>query len=55
MVYGFNHGEAIRSFRRAAELDMDLAMAQWGIALAPGPNVNAPMDPDAHAQAWAAV
>ncbi len=55
MVYGFNHGEAIRSFRRAAELDPQLAMAHWGIALALGPNINATMDSDAHKQAWDAV
>ncbi len=55
MVYGFNHGEAIRSFRRAAELDPNLAMAHWGIALALGPNINAEMSPDQHKQAWDAV
>ncbi len=27
-IYGFNHEEAVRSFRRAAELDPQLAMAQ---------------------------
>jgi tetratricopeptide (TPR) repeat protein len=55
MIYGFNHAEAIRSFRRAAELDPHLAMAHWGIALALGPNINAPMDPDAHKQAYEAL
>ncbi|CAN5643948.1 hypothetical protein BH18ACI1_BH18ACI1_21480 [soil metagenome] len=40
LVYGFNHAEAIRSFARAAELDPQLAMAYWGIALATGPNYN---------------
>ncbi|PSR55567.1 hypothetical protein AHMF7605_19680 [Adhaeribacter arboris] len=40
LVYGFNHPEAIRSFKRAAELDPQLAMAYWGIALATGPNYN---------------
>ena len=39
-IYGFNHDEAIRSFRRAAELDPQLAMAHWGIALALGSNYN---------------
>jgi hypothetical protein len=33
-VYAFNHDEAIRSFKRAAELDPQPAMAYWGIALA---------------------
>jgi tetratricopeptide (TPR) repeat protein len=41
LVYGFNFGEAIRSFERAAELDPDSAMPYWGIALAYGPNYNA--------------
>ena len=40
LVYGFNHDEAVRSFRRAAELDPQLAMAHWGVALAAGPNYN---------------
>ena len=43
-VYAFNHQEAVRSFRRVAELDPQLAMAHWGIALALGPNYNARMD-----------
>ena len=43
-VYGFNHAEAIRSFTRAAELDPTCALCYWGIALAYGPHVNAPMD-----------
>ena len=45
LVYGFNHEEAARSFRRAAELDPTLAMAYWGIALAVGPNINIDIDP----------
>ena len=40
LIYGFNHGEAIRSFREAARLDPNLAMAYWGEALATGPNIN---------------
>ena len=55
MVYGFNHGEAIRSFEKAAQLDPQLGMAHWGIALALGPNINAEMSPEKHAQAWAAL
>jgi tetratricopeptide (TPR) repeat protein len=46
LVYGFNHEEAARSFRRAAELDPTLAMAYWGIALSVGPNINIDIDPD---------
>jgi tetratricopeptide (TPR) repeat protein len=46
LVYAFNHGEAERSFHRAAELDPHLAMAWWGVALAVGPNYNLPVDPE---------
>ena len=42
--YGFNHGEAVRCFRRALESDPDCAMAYWGIAHALGPNYNKPWD-----------
>ena len=44
LCWAFNHDEAIRAFRHAAELDPTLAMAHWGIALALGPNINLPMD-----------
>ncbi|HVI09835.1 MAG TPA: hypothetical protein VND65_16230 [Candidatus Binatia bacterium] len=40
LVFGFNHEEAERSFRRVAELDPESAMAFWGIALALGPCIN---------------
>jgi tetratricopeptide (TPR) repeat protein len=40
LVYGFNHDEAARSFRRAAELDPRMVMAWWGLALSLGPNYN---------------
>jgi tetratricopeptide (TPR) repeat protein len=55
LVYGFNHAEAIRSFTRAAELDPRCAMCYWGIALAYGPHVNAPMDAASGVAAYAAV
>src|SRR6266850_1481739 len=45
-VYAFNHDEAVRSFKRAAELDPGMAMAYWGIALALGPNINLDVDPE---------
>jgi tetratricopeptide (TPR) repeat protein len=38
--YGYNHEEAIRCFRKAAERDPSCAMAYWGIAYAAGPNYN---------------
>lgn len=37
LYYAFNDGDAVRSFRRAAEIDPQLAMAHWGIALAAYP------------------
>ncbi|MEE2778702.1 MAG: hypothetical protein VYE73_18285 [Acidobacteriota bacterium] len=44
LSYAFNHAEAIRSFREAGRLDPQCAMCPWGVALALGPNINAPMD-----------
>jgi tetratricopeptide (TPR) repeat protein len=38
--YGYNHDEAVRCFRNAADFDPSCAMAQWGIAYAAGPNYN---------------
>jgi tetratricopeptide (TPR) repeat protein len=55
LVYGFNHEAAVRAFRAAAELDPECAMCFWGVALALGPNINAPMGPEAGRQAWAAM
>lgn len=56
LIYGFNHEEAARSFRRAAELDPRMAMAHWGIALAVGPNYNEPaIDLDRMKAAYAAI
>src|SRR5258706_238068 len=44
LVFAFNHDEAVRSFKRAAELDPEMAMAWWGVALALGPNINQEVD-----------
>src|SRR5216683_5008739 len=54
-LYGFNHEAAVKSFQQAAKLDPDLAMADWGVALALGPNINLDVDPDREKQAYAAV
>src|ERR1044071_8697904 len=51
-VYAFNHEEAIRSVKQAAQLDPQLAMAYWGVALALGSNYNVPADGPALAQAY---
>ncbi len=55
LTYGFNHAEAIRSFTRATELDSTCAICYWGIALAYGPHVNAPMDSASGVAAYAAA
>jgi hypothetical protein len=55
LLFGFNHAEAIRSFREAARLDPDCAMCWWGMSLALGPNINLPMPADAVAPAWQAL
>src|SRR5215831_7674973 len=55
LIYAFNHDEAARSFKRAAELDPNLAMAYWGIAEAVGPNYNDPADPGRFKEAHEAI
>jgi tetratricopeptide (TPR) repeat protein len=55
LYYAFNHQEAIRSFQEGARLDPDCAMCYWGIALAYGPNINAPMDAGSDRLAYAAT
>jgi tetratricopeptide (TPR) repeat protein len=55
LVYGFNHEEAVRSFKRAAGLDPQLAMAHWGVALALGPNINMDVDAEREKAAFEAV
>ena len=59
--FGFNHAEAIRSFRAAQKLDPSCAMCFWGEALVTGPNINvtakgkAIMSPDEQTAAFAAL
>lgn len=53
--YGFNHSEAVRSFREAQRLDPDCAMAYWGEALSLGPHINAGMSQAAVSIAWDAI
>lgn len=59
LAYGFNHGEAERSFLKATKLDPQCAMCFWGAAWVLGPNINAPMDPadapEAHARTQKAL
>ena len=55
LIFAFNHDEAARSFRRAAELDPKLAIAYWGVAEAVGPNYNDPASEDRFKQAHEAI
>lgn len=56
LTYGFNHDEAIRSFKQAAELDPDAAMPWWGVAYGYGININNPvMTEEASKNARAAI
>ncbi len=55
LMFGFNHAEAIRSFREGARLDPHCAMCWWGVAFALGPNINLPMPGDAVTPAFQAV
>ena len=52
LTYGFNHIEASRSFREAARLDPECAMAYWGMAYGMGPNINLAMPPEAEPKAY---
>jgi tetratricopeptide (TPR) repeat protein len=55
LIYAFNHDEAVRSFRRAAELDPKASMPWWGIAVALGPNYNQDVDPQREKEAFDAA
>ena len=55
LTFGFNHAEAIRSFREAVRLDPHCAMCWWGIAFALGSNINLPMPDDAIKPTWEAL
>ncbi|HEX5834950.1 MAG TPA: alpha/beta fold hydrolase [Pyrinomonadaceae bacterium] len=43
-IYAFNHDEAVRSFKQATQLDPQLAMGYWGMALGLGSNYNVQAD-----------
>src|SRR5688500_13503116 len=51
-LFAFNHEEGVASFKHAAELDPDLAMAYWGMSLGLGANYNDPANPERFAQAY---
>ncbi|HET7113158.1 MAG TPA: alpha/beta fold hydrolase, partial [Pyrinomonadaceae bacterium] len=51
-IYAFNHEEAVRSFKQAAKLDPQLAMAYWGTSLALGSNYNVQAEGPALVEAY---
>jgi len=55
LVYAFNHEDAVRSFKRAAELDPQSPMPWWGVALAVGPNYNEDVNPEREKEAYDAI
>ncbi|ABF39773.1 Tetratricopeptide repeat protein [Candidatus Koribacter versatilis Ellin345] len=55
LAFGFNHEEAERAFRRAAELDPKAAMPWWGVAYVVGPNYNMDVDPEHERVAFEAI
>ncbi|MCW8194810.1 hypothetical protein F6455_08425 [Proteobacteria bacterium 005FR1] len=52
LAFAFNHDEAHRSFRQAAQLDPKCAMAWWGAAWVLGPSINTEMERQNVQQAW---
>ena len=55
LTYGFNHDEAVKSFREGIRHDSTCAMCYWGVAYALGPNINLPMDTSAARPAYEAA
>ncbi|MEO6335138.1 MAG: hypothetical protein ABIO91_09155, partial [Pyrinomonadaceae bacterium] len=51
-LFAFNHDAGVASFKHAAELDPDMAMAYWGASLGLGANYNDPGNTDRFAQAY---
>ncbi|MBH9577275.1 hypothetical protein [Inhella proteolytica] len=55
LAFAFNHAEAQRAFQAAQRLDPGCALCHWGEAWVLGPNINAPMAPEAQTPALAAL
>ena len=49
-MFGFNHDESVRAFRKGSELDPTCAMCEWGLGVARGPHINDPLVSDEHVQ-----
>ncbi|MEP7147750.1 MAG: tetratricopeptide repeat protein [Acidobacteriota bacterium] len=54
-LFAFNHDEGVASFRRAAELDPELAIAHWGASLGLGANYNDPANTERFSQAYVSL
>jgi hypothetical protein len=55
LLYAYNRGAARHAFEQAAKADPNLAMAQWGIAISLGSNINVTVDPKGERDAYAAI
>lgn len=55
LLYSFNRVAARHAFEQAAHADPRLAMAQWGIAMSYGPNINVSIDAAGEQAAYAAL
>ncbi|HYX36038.1 MAG TPA: hypothetical protein VE954_23295 [Oligoflexus sp.] len=55
LAFGFHHEAAEKKFAEAVRLDENCAMCYWGMAYVKGPNINAPMTPEAVPLAWQAL
>lgn len=54
-IYAFNHDAAYWSFLRASEVDPNLAMGYWGMALALGSNINMAITPERSKVAYESI
>jgi hypothetical protein len=55
LFYGFEWGESIRSFREATRLDSHCGMCYWGLSLALGNIINAPLTGHEYSDAQSAI
>ncbi len=55
LMYAYNYGAAVDSFRAAQRIDPSCAMCLWGESVALGPNINFEMSGRAHLQALIAI
>ncbi|MBA3237097.1 MAG: hypothetical protein H0T62_01950 [Parachlamydiaceae bacterium] len=51
-IFAFNHDLAFRKFEKASQIDPNLAMAYWGMALALGQNINMDVTPENELRAY---